>query len=108
RANIAKGRHTTTHRELVIMPGGGLLIDTPGMRELQIWSASEGVEDAFADLAEIAEQCRFRDCTHQHEPGCAIQEAVQSGVADRERVASYLKLKSEIAGAERRQDQQAQ
>ena len=107
RAGDAKGRHTTTHRELIVMPDGGILVDTPGMRELQIWSAREGVRETFADVEALTEQCRFRDCAHNSEPGCALQDAVRSGAVDSERVASYLKLKDELASAEQRQEQSA-
>lgn len=107
RAGHAKGRHTTTHRELILMPDGGILIDTPGMRELQIWSAREGVTDTFADVEALVDQCRFRDCSHHNEPGCALHAAASSGELDSDRVASYLKLKDELALAEQRQEQSA-
>ena len=107
RSSDAKGRHTTTHRELIPMPGGGLLIDTPGMRELQLWTVGAGVDDTFGDVAGLAENCRFRDCGHQREPGCAIREAVAAGELDEDRVESYFKLQRELVHAERRQDESA-
>ncbi|MBS1840651.1 MAG: ribosome small subunit-dependent GTPase A, partial [Acidobacteria bacterium] len=71
-----KGRHTTTSRQLIVVPGGGVLLDTPGMRELQLWDASEGISRAFADIEDLAARCKFRDCSHKHEPGCAVREAM--------------------------------
>lgn len=90
-----KGRHTTTHRELLVLPQGGLVIDTPGMRELGLWRSDEGLHGAFADVAALTEQCRFRDCTHDQEPGCAVQAAVADGSLPPERAASYAKLQRE-------------
>jgi len=92
-----RGRHTTTHRELVVLPGGGLLIDTPGMRELQLWDADEGLSAGFSDVEELAAECRFQDCKHEKEPGCAVQTALRSGTLKRERYDSYLKLQRELA-----------
>ena len=97
-----RGRHTTTHRELIPMPGGGILIDTPGMRELQLWSAVDGLSDAFPDVASLAGQCRFRDCRHQQEPGCAVQRALRQGKLARERLDGYVALRTEIEAAARR------
>lgn len=91
----AKGRHTTTHRELIRLPTGALLIDTPGMRELGIWDAQDGVTQAFADIEALAAQCRFSNCTHTREPGCAVQAAVDSGVLDPKRCKNYLDLLSQ-------------
>lgn len=99
-----KGRHTTTHRELVIVPGGGLVLDTPGMRELHLWDAEEGVAAAFDDIAARAASCRFRDCTHDVEPGCAVRAAVESGEIAPERYGSYLKLQSELRALRGQQD----
>ena len=87
-----KGRHTTTHRELIRLPGGALLIDTPGMRELGVWDAQEGAAEAFADIGAIAAQCRFSDCRHESEPGCAVRAALESGQIDRRRWRSYLDI----------------
>lgn len=91
-----RGVHTTTHRELIPLPGGGMLIDTPGMRELQLWSASEALRDAFPDLEDLAARCRFRDCRHQREPGCAVTEALRRGRLARPRYDSFLALRAEI------------
>jgi len=82
RVSDAKGRHTTTRRELLEVPGGGCLIDTPGMRELGLWEAGDGVDKTFAELTELAAACRFRDCQHQGEPGCAVAAALESGTLD--------------------------
>jgi ribosome biogenesis GTPase len=90
-----KGRHTTTHRELVPLIDGALLLDTPGMRELGLWAGDAGLDLAFADIAALSEQCRFRDCRHQTEPGCAVLEAVEKGVLDADRLASWHKLQRE-------------
>lgn len=90
-----RGRHTTTHRELVALPGGALVVDTPGMRELGMWDGAEGIEQGFADVLALAEQCRFSDCAHQQEPGCAVREAMRRDPSLRERVASHRKLERE-------------
>jgi ribosome biogenesis GTPase len=87
-----RGRHTTTHRELVPLSSGALLIDNPGMREVGLWDAEEGIEEAFADVSMLADECRFRDCDHEREPGCAVREAVRSGRLARERLASFRTL----------------
>lgn len=99
RANDSRGRHTTTHRALIRMPGGGCLIDTPGMRELKL-SGEEAIDaGAFDDVEALTAQCRFRDCSHGSEPSCAVRTALQSGELDSERYANYLKLQGELAGA---------
>nr|WP_077247583.1 ribosome small subunit-dependent GTPase A [Bacillus sp. FJAT-27225] len=103
-----KGRHTTTHRELILLPNGAVLIDTPGMRELQLWESQDGLSEAFSDIEEIADTCKFRDCQHNDEPGCAVQEAIFSGVLPAERLASYNKLQKELAYIERKADKRAQ
>lgn len=108
REDDSKGRHTTTHRELSLLPGGGLLIDTPGMREFQLWDSSEGISNSFQDIEELAMQCRFRDCQHKKEPGCTIQEAIRSGVLKEDRYRSYVKLLRELAHMERKNDLAAQ
>lgn len=95
--NDDKGRHTTTRRELILLPKGGMVIDTPGMRELGMWDAEEGIERTFADLEELAGKCRFRDCTHSGEPDCAIREALDTGVLSMDRWNSFQKLKTENA-----------
>ncbi|MEO8560935.1 MAG: ribosome small subunit-dependent GTPase A [bacterium] len=99
-----KGRHTTTHRELVRLASGALLIDTPGMRELQLWSDGSGVAAAFSDVEALAEHCRFRDCAHMTEPDCAVLAALESGELDAARLESYRALMREVAWLERRTD----
>jgi len=99
-----RGRHTTTRRELILLPGGGLVIDTPGMRELQLWSSGDGFDTAFDDVLELAGECRFNDCSHRSEPGCAVLAAIDSGSLPQERFDSYLKLQRELAHLERKQD----
>lgn len=91
-----KGRHTTTHRELMLLPHGGMLIDTPGLRELQLWGDGAALEQAFDDVARLAAGCRFRDCRHQGEPGCAVRGAVERGELTADRLASYRKLEREL------------
>ena len=104
RADDARGRHTTTRRELIPLPGGGVLIDTPGMRELGLIEDEGGVDATFADIAELAAGCRFADCHHETEPGCAVREAIATGAISAERWASYRKLQREIAAYETRRD----
>jgi ribosome biogenesis GTPase len=104
REDDARGRHTTTRRELLVLPGGGVLIDTPGMRELGMVEDGGGVETTFADIAQVALSCRFGDCRHDTEPGCAVQEALASGEIDAQRWRSYQKLQREIAAFEIRRD----
>jgi ribosome biogenesis GTPase len=91
----SKGRHTTTHRELVELPGGAFLVDTPGMRELQLWASEESVNATFGDVEHWAAQCRFSDCLHSNEPGCAVRQAVADGLLDPERLGSLHKLRKE-------------
>ena len=102
-----RGRHTTTHRELVRLEGGALLIDTPGMRELQLWSDGDGLAASFADVDALAADCRFRDCAHGREPGCAVRAAVAAGSLDKGRLESYFKLRREIARHARLSDPRA-
>jgi ribosome biogenesis GTPase len=102
-----KGRHTTTSREMIILPTGGIVIDTPGMRELGMWSDQDGISRTFDDIEELALECRFRDCKHQGEPGCAVQQAIEDGILDARRFQSYLKLKKELALLAIRKDQRA-
>jgi ribosome biogenesis GTPase len=102
----SKGRHTSTNRQLVPVPGGGLLIDTPGMRELQLWDAG-GRAETFGDITDLAEGCRFRDCRHETEPGCAVIEAVGAGALPAGRLESYRKLAAEQAHVARQQDTRA-
>ena len=104
-----RGRHTTVHRELIRIPGQGLVIDTPGLRELQLWGESDGgIAEAFEDVAELAATCRFADCMHETEPGCAIRAAIEDGSLPAERLESYRKLQRELARLERRRDGRAQ
>jgi ribosome biogenesis GTPase len=99
-----KGKHTTTHRELIVLPNGGLLIDTPGMRELQLWDASEGLNSSFHEIADIAAECFYHDCKHQNEPDCAVKQALTDGTLDMERYNHYLKLQKELAYLARKED----
>lgn len=103
-----RGRHATRHRELIPTPNGALVLDTPGMRELQLWDVGEGVETAFDDIEELATQCHFSDCQHQTEPRCAVREALESGALDAARFENYLKMRRELDHLARRQDQLAQ
>lgn len=107
RAADDKGRHTTTARELFLLPSGALLIDTPGMRELGLSDADSGMNVTFADITELAADCRFGDCEHQSEPGCAVQAALQSGELDSTRFQAYLRLQRELAYEHRRRDERA-
>jgi ribosome biogenesis GTPase len=95
RADDDEGRHTTSHRELIELPGGGLLIDTPGIRELQLWDGG-GIDEAFADVEDLAATCRFNDCSHGSEPGCAVNAALESGALAQERYDSWRKLQREL------------
>jgi len=95
RADDDEGRHTTSHRELIELPGGGLLIDTPGIRELQLWDGG-GIDEAFADVEDLAATCRFNDCSHESEPGCAVNAALESGALAQERYDSWRKLQREL------------
>jgi ribosome biogenesis GTPase len=104
REDDARGRHTTTRRELFVLPGGALLLDTPGLRELALWSGEDSLDVAFPDIAALAERCRFRDCAHDQEPGCAVREAAGTGGLDPARLASWHKLQRELRWLARRQD----
>lgn len=108
RAFDGKGRHTTTHRQLLVMPGGGLIVDTPGMRELQLWDADSGISDTFGDIEQYAAQCRFADCRHESEPGCAVLRAVADGRLEQARLESYHKLQRELQFLDTKQDKRAQ
>ena len=107
REDDSRGRHTTTHRELVLLAGGGLIVDTPGMRELQFWADEEDLGEGFGDVEALAAQCRFGDCLHQREPGCAVRAAVNRGALEAGRLESYHKLKRELEKLSRRQEQKA-
>jgi ribosome biogenesis GTPase / thiamine phosphate phosphatase len=100
-----KGRHTTTSRRLILLPGGGVVIDTPGLRELALWNADAGLGGAFADIESLASECAFRDCRHVAEPGCAVRDAMQSGTLAEERVRSYRKLERELEYVAGKQDE---
>ncbi len=108
RPGDSKGRHTTTRRELIVLEDGGCLIDTPGMRELQLWQADDGMSDAFADIDELASRCRFSNCTHTREIKCAILAAVAGGTLAQERYDNYMKLQDELAFLETKRSAQAQ
>jgi len=108
RASDSRGRHTTTSRELFALPGGALLIDTPGLRELQLWDATEGVEQAFSDIKELAAQCRYGNCGHTSEPGCAVQAAITEGRLHADRLESQRKLHREQEFLRRKVDPEAQ
>ena len=108
RISDSHGRHTTTSRQLVMLPGAGVLIDTPGMRELQLWDTGDAFVGAFSDIVDLAASCRFRDCRHEAEPGCAVSAAVRDGTLAASRLESYLKLVREQEYETRRQDQRAQ
>jgi ribosome biogenesis GTPase len=102
-----RGRHVSTSRQLVLLPGGGILIDTPGMRELQLWDTGDALAGAFADIDALAEACRFRDCRHVEEPGCAVIEATADGRLEAGRLESYRKLQAEQAFQTTQQDERA-
>ena len=102
REDDQRGRHTTTRRELILLPGGGVVLDTPGIRELQLWDAD--LEQVFSEIDEIASRCRFDDCAHDQEPGCAVREALAAGTLTRERWDAYVKLQREQAALEIRRN----
>ncbi|MDX2481288.1 MAG: ribosome small subunit-dependent GTPase A [Desulfuromusa sp.] len=97
-----KGRHTTTHRELVLFPSGGILMDNPGMRELHLWGEAEDLAESFSDIEALAVNCKFRDCRHKTEPGCAVTKAIEAGDLNSERLDSYHKLKDELSSLQHR------
>lgn len=102
RENDSRGRHTTTHRELFALANGALVIDTPGLRELQLWHADQGLDAAFDDVRQAAAGCRFRDCRHDAEPGCAVRAAIDAGELDPDRLVSYQQLREELEAARKR------
>jgi ribosome biogenesis GTPase len=108
RESDSKGRHTTAHRELVFLPNGGFIIDTPGMRELQLWDVGDAVSETFDDIEALAAECRFSDCRHRDEPRCAVKTAVLEGRLPAARLESYLKLDDELRYLARQQDERAQ
>lgn len=107
RESDQKGRHTTSHRELIALPKGGLIIDTPGMRELQLWDVGESVRETFDDIGALAGECQFTDCRHRHEPRCAVKAAVAGGRLAPGRLESYLKLQDELMELARQRDERA-
>jgi len=107
REHDSRGRHTTTSRELVPLPGGALLLDTPGMRALKLWGSEENLQNTFQDVAALAEQCKFRDCKHEREPGCAVHAALQDGTLEEGRFNSWRKLQRELGYLATRQDARA-
>ena len=100
RASDDRGRHTTTRRELIVLPDGGIVIDSPGMRELQLWESEDGMDTTFADVNELMSRCRFSDCSHEQEPGCAVKRALADGSLARERWESYTRLQRELRALE--------
>ncbi|MBN1211539.1 MAG: ribosome small subunit-dependent GTPase A, partial [candidate division Zixibacteria bacterium] len=104
RADDQRGRHTTTHRELLLLPSGGIVIDTPGLRELQLWDDEAGLSRTFADIEELAGRCRFNDCRHESEPGCAVREALENGSLNQNRFQNYLKMQKELRHLKIRKD----
>ncbi len=108
RAADARGRHTTSHRQLILLPGGGLLLDTPGIREVGLIDADSGLSTVFDDIERLARSCRFRDCGHTNEPGCAVRDALDGGRLDADRWAHFQKLGRELAEADLTKDRTAQ
>lgn len=107
RSNIDKGRHTTTHKQMFILPDGGLIIDTPGIRELQLWDAEDGISQTFSDIEELAKSCKFSDCSHTNEPDCTVRKAINNGLLDASRLENYLKVQKEQEYLISRQTQSA-
>jgi ribosome biogenesis GTPase len=101
--SVGKGQHTTSRRELIILPNGGLMIDNPGMREVQLWADEDDLSDIFTDIESLAQNCRFRNCQHGAEPGCAVKESLDKGEIDENRLKNYLKMKSEVTQLARKQ-----
>ena len=91
----SRGRHTTTSRNLIMLPNGAMIIDTPGMRELGMWNAESGISKTFSDIEQLSQMCKYSNCTHTNEPGCRILEAIENGELDQERFEQYLKLQKE-------------
>jgi ribosome biogenesis GTPase len=108
RKKDGKGRHVTASRELFLIPGGGVIIDNPGIREIQLWGDAASLDDAFSDIGELAEHCKFRDCQHRTEPGCKVREAVENGELPKERYENYLKMQKELAYLEMKRDRGAE
>lgn len=108
RSDDSRGRHTTTSREMLLLPSGGIVIDTPGLRELQLWENEAGLSRTFADIEELAGHCRFRDCEHVNEPGCAVRAAIDDGTLEAKRLENYLKMQKELRYLETRKDVKVQ
>lgn len=108
RERDSRGRHTSVHRQMLLRPEGGVFIDTPGMRELQLWEADEGLSETFEEILALAPSCRFRDCRHDREPGCAVKAAVEEGSVEADRYESFLNLTRELAEQGRLRDEKAQ
>jgi ribosome biogenesis GTPase len=108
RAHDSRGRHATSHRELFLLPGGALLIDSPGVREIQLFGGEESLERVFQDVSDLASDCRFSDCKHENEPGCAVQEALKDGRLAEDRLESFRALEKELLYLKRRTDASAQ
>ena len=107
REDDSRGRHTTSYRELMVLPSGGVIIDTPGLRELQLWGDEEDLQAVFSEIDQLAEFCKFRDCQHESEPGCAVLHALEEGDLDEARLESYKKLRRELLYLNQRQDEVA-
>ncbi len=107
RKGDGKGRHTTVSREVIVVPGGGCIVDMPGVRGMGLWDAERGIAAAFQDVEQLSERCRFRDCAHQHEPGCAVQAAIQTGMLSQRRLDSYQSLTQELRQTQERLRQQS-
>lgn len=103
REDDSKGRHTTTHRQLLMLGNGSMVIDTPGMREIQMWTVSDGLDATFQNIIDISKKCRFKDCEHEKEPGCAVRNALGNGELSEEQWKNYIKLKKEIKFAEKKE-----
>ena len=95
REEDSRGRHTTVSRNLIMLPNGAMIIDTPGMRELGMWNAEEGISKTFSDIEQLTENCKYSDCTHTNEPGCKVLEAIENGSLTKERFEQYIKLQKE-------------
>lgn len=104
RESDARGRHTTTHREMFVTPSGAIIVDTPGMRELQLWESDEGMDTTFSDIGELAASCRFQDCRHEREEGCAVKQAIADGTLEQRRFANFKKMEKELAHMARKEE----
>lgn len=104
RETDSRGRHTTTHRELILLPEGWLIMDLPGLRELQLWAGEKGIDRTFEEIAALAAECHFRDCRHEGEPGCAVGQALADETLDPTRFRNFTKMRREVEHLEREQD----